>query len=313
MKGDNNIDVRDCFFDSVYKLAKKNKKIIFLTSDHSAYSLKKFEKDLPKQFLNLGISEQNIMGVAAGLSMKDKIVFVYGIAPFMSLRCLEQINIDICSMKNNVNIISMGSGLTYSNDGPTHHGTQDQAIMSVLPNMSIYNVSDFKTASLLPGLVKIKNTPKFFRIEKGKLRNIYGKNKSFLKKGFGYFDASKSNIIISTGIMTQTAFAIKEALIKNRINISVLDLVQIKPLKTSSIYNIIKNYKNIISIEENMPFGGIGSIISEIIATKKINVNFLKINLPDEFLFNSGSRDWMHDKYGLSKNKILKKIKVFIK
>ena len=308
----NNVDVRDCFFDGVYNLAKKNKDIIFLTSDHTAYSLQKFEKNLPKQFLNLGISEQSIMGVAAGLSMKNKVVFVYGIAPFMSLRCLEQINIDICSMKNNVNIISMGSGLTYSNDGPTHHGTQDQAIMSILPNMSIYNVSDVQTASLLPSLAK-KNSPKFFRIEKGKLNNIYNRNKSFLEKGFGYFNSSKKNLIISTGIMTQTAFEVKEMLKKNKIDVSILDIVRIKPLKSYSICNIIKKYNNIITIEENMPFGGIGSIVSEIIAMNKINTNFHKFHLPDEFLFNSGSREWMHEKYGLSKDKVFKKLIRFMR
>lgn len=310
---ENNLDVRDCFFDGVYNLAKKNKDIIFLTSDHTAYSLKKFEKNLPKQFLNLGISEQNIMGVAAGLSMKNKIVFVYGIAPFISLRCLEQINIDICSMKNNVNIISMGSGLTYSNDGPTHHGTQDQAIMSILPNMSIYNVSDVQTARLLPSLAKKKKSPKFFRIEKGKLSNLYNKNKSFLEKGFGHFNSSNKNLIISTGIMTQVAFEVKEMLKKNKINLSILDLVRIKPLKNDVLYNIIKKYKNITTIEENMPFGGIGSIVSEIIAINKININFHKFHLPDEFLFNSGSREWMHEKYGLSKNKLFKKLIKFMR
>lgn len=310
---ENSLDVRDCFFDGVYNLTKKNKDIIFLTSDHTAYSLQKFEKNLPKQFLNLGISEQSIMGVAAGLSMKNKIVFAYGIAPFMSLRCLEQINIDICSMKNNVNIISMGSGLTYSNDGPTHHGTQDQAIMSILPNMSIYNVSDVQTASLLPSLAKKNNSPKFFRIEKGKLNNIYNKNKSFLEKGFGYFKSSKKNLIISTGIMTQTAFEVKEMLKKNKIDVSILDIVRIKPLKSYSIYNIIKKYNNIITVEENMPFGGIGSIVSEIIAMNKISTNFYKFHLPDKFLFNSGSREWMHKKYGLGRDRIFKKVIRFMR
>ena len=209
-----NIDVRDCFFDSIYNLAKKDKNILFLSSDHTAFSLQKFEKDLPNQYLNLGISEQNIMGVASGLSLKNKKVFVYGIAPFMSLRCLEQINIDICSMKNNVNIISMGSGLTYSNDGPTHHGTQDQAILSTLPNLNIYNVSDVKTSLSLPKLIKNNLQPKYFRIEKGKLKNLYSTDSLFLKEGYGYFKSSNKNIIISTGIMTQTAFDIKEELKK---------------------------------------------------------------------------------------------------
>ena len=306
-------DVRDGFFDSVYILAKKNKNVIFLTSDHTAFSLKKFEEDLPSQYLNLGISEQSIMGVAAGLAQKNKIVFVYGIAPFMSLRCLEQINIDICSMKSNVNIISMGSGLTYSNDGPTHHGTQDQAILSNLPNLNIFNVSDFKTSSSLPKIVKKNNFPKFFRIEKGRLNNLYTNDSFFLKEGFGYFRKSKKNLIISTGIMTQTAFQVKEELKKHNIQISIVDVIRVKPFNQKSISKIIKKYKNIFTLEENMPYGGLGSIISEIIATQYDKKNFLKISLPDKYLFDSGSRIWMHKKNKLDYKSISRKILKHIK
>ena len=136
------IDMRDAFFDGVYEVAKGNSKVLFLTSDHTAFSLIKFQKDLPDQFLNTGISEQNMVSLSAGLALSGKIVYIYGIAPFVTFRCLEQINIDLCSMNLHVNIVSMGTGLTYCNDGPTHHGIQDQAIMSALPNLTIFNVSD---------------------------------------------------------------------------------------------------------------------------------------------------------------------------
>jgi len=113
--------------------------------------------------------------------------------------------------------------------------------------------------------------------------------------------------------MTQIAFEVKEMLNKNKIDVSILDLIRIKPLKNDTIYNIIKKYNNIITIEENMPFGGIGSIVSEIIAMNQIYTNFHKLHLPDEFLFNSGSREWMHEKYGLSKDKVFKKLIRFMK
>ena len=113
--------------------------------------------------------------------------------------------------------------------------------------------------------------------------------------------------------MTQIAFEVKEMLNKNKIDVSILDLVRIKPLKNDTIYNIIKKYNNIITIEENMPFGGIGSIVSEIIAMNQIYTNFHKFHLPDEFLFNSGSREWMHEKYGLSKDKVFKKLIRFMR
>ena len=298
------MDVRDCFFDKVYSIARKNKNVLFLTSDHTAFSLKKFEKELPDQYLNLGISEQNIMGVAAGLSMRGKIVFVYGIAPFMSLRCLEQIAIDICSMNNNVNIISMGSGLTYSSDGPTHHGTMETSILATIPKIQIYNVSDITTASYLPS-ISIKNKgPKFFRIEKGTLKKLYNKPKSLIQDGLGFEKNSKQNLIITTGITTQIAYSLKERL--NDKKFSILDIIRFKPLNKKKVQNIVKKYNNIICLEENVPHGGVASLISSIIAENSLKKKFIKKTLPDKFLFDSGPREWMQNKYGLEKIKILK-------
>jgi len=265
------MDVRDCFFDQVYNIAKKNKNVLFLTSDHTAFSLQKFEKNLPNQYFNLGISEQNIMGVAAGLAMSGKIVFVYGIAPFVSLRCLEQIAIDICSMNNNVNIISMGSGLTYSSDGPTHHGTMETSILATIPNMKIYNVSDVTTATCL-ALNSIKSKgPKFFRIEKGQLKTLYTNSQSILSKGIGYNKFSKKNLIITTGITTQIAYDLKN-MIKSK-KFSILDIIRFKPLNKREVLKIIKQHSNIISLEENVPHGGISSLISGIIAEYSLKKN----------------------------------------
>ena len=300
-------DVRDYFFDGVYDLAKKNKNILFLTSDHTAFSLNKFAKDMTKQFINLGISEQNIISVSSGLALNNKIVFVYGIAPFVTFRCFEQINIDVCSMNLNVNIVSMGSGLTYSSDGPTHHGIQDQAVMSTLPNMSIFNVSDPFTAKYLPEKTLKTNGPKLFRIEKGKLNCLHA-HKKVINEGFGYYPSKSKIIIVSTGIMSQASNEIAEYLKSKNKKISHLDLIQVKPLKENKIRDILKKYDVIFSIEENMPFGGISYLLSNLIVKYRLKSKLIPFSLPEKYLFNSGPRDWMQKKYGLDKKKIIREI-----
>ena len=138
----NNYDMRDAFFNSLYEIIEVDKDVIVLTADHGAFGLNKIKENFPRQYINIGIAEQNMVSVASGLALSGKVVYIYSIINFVTLRCLEQINIDIASMNLHVNIVGVGAGFTYSTDGPTHHGTQDVAIMSAIPNLSIYNCSD---------------------------------------------------------------------------------------------------------------------------------------------------------------------------
>ena len=301
------IDVRDSFFDSVYELASKDKNIIFLASDHTAFSLIKFQKDLPEQFINVGISEQNMISVAAGLSLNNKFVFVYGITPFVTFRCLEQINIDICSMNLNVSIVSIGAGLIYSSDGPTHHGIQELAIMSALPNLSIYSASDPISSEALPKIAYRNKGPNLLRIEKGSLNSIYNEENDF-SEGLSVLIKSKDITIVSNGIMTQTALEVSSAISKNNISVGVIDIFRFKPLNIKKLVELIKDKKKIIALEENIPTGGLAARLAEVIVSNNLSCKLIKISLKDEYLFESGPREWMHKKYGLDKESIIKKI-----
>ena len=183
--------------------------------------------------------------------------------------------------------------------------------MSALPNMSILNVSDPFNAKYLPKLTLKSKGPKIFRIEKGKLNCLYNSEKE-IKNGFGYFSSNSKNIIVSTGIMSQVASKIKKHYHDRNKNISFLDLIKVKPVNEKKLLNILVKYKTIFTLEENMPFGGISFLISNIIATNNLNIKLVKFSLPEKYLFDSGPRDWMHKKYGLDKKKIIKEIDKFI-
>ena len=137
------MQMRDFFINEIYNAAKKNKNIILITNDQGAQSLDKFRKDLPKQFINAGISEQNIITAAAGMAQQKKKIFVYSIASFITLRCLEQIKLDVNLMKLPVTIFGVGASYSYDSAGPTHHSIEDISILRTMKNLEIFLSSNF--------------------------------------------------------------------------------------------------------------------------------------------------------------------------
>ena len=158
----NGIDIRDSFFDQLYLKGSTNKNIIILSADMDTFSLRKFSKDFPNQYINVGVSEQNMINVASGLAMSGKIVFCYSIASFATLRCFEQIKVNICSMNLPVTIVGAGAGFSFGYDGPTHHGHQDLSSMKLLPEMSIFELSSNDLAKNVDFSIE-KKSPLYIR------------------------------------------------------------------------------------------------------------------------------------------------------
>jgi len=172
-------DPRDAFFEELLAVASKDKDVILLTADMGAWGLSKFKASLPNQFINVGVAEQNMVSVAAGLALGGKKVFIYTIASFATQRCYEQIKIDLCQMKLPVTIIGAGPGLSYGSDGPTHHATNDTAIMQALPDMIITTVQTAKDAEEAVEIAYRSDTPVYVRLARGELALSYGKYKNY--------------------------------------------------------------------------------------------------------------------------------------
>jgi len=170
------IDIRDAFFDELYEIASGDKNVMFLTADVGAWSLDRFKEDLPAQYINVGVAEQNLVSVAAGLALGGKKVFIYSIAAFIIQRCYEQIKIDLFQMRLPVTIIGSGPGLTYGSDGPTHHATNDIEIIRVLP-LTIITPSSPEEAKEAAVIGYQSKLPVYIRLGKssGKLPAAYGR------------------------------------------------------------------------------------------------------------------------------------------
>ena len=304
----NNVDMRDAFFNSLYEVIEADKNVMVLTADHGAFGLNRIKEDFPDQYLNMGIAEQNMVSVAAGLALSGKIIYIYSIINFVTLRCLEQINIDIASMNLHVNIVGVGAGFTYSTDGPTHHGTQDVAIMSAIPNLSIYNCSDAVNTHAFAKMGYEKEGPKYFRIEKGVVPYLYKKGCSF-EKGIAKVKEGKDTYIISSGLMIHKAIEAANSLDGNGSEIGVLDLYRIKPINENILIDYLAKTKKLLIVEDNIYSGGLNEKVHSILMNKKMHVNSNVINVTDTFSFFYGQkRDYVESQSSLSVAHIINKL-----
>ena len=297
----NNPYMRDVFIDEVFKHALKNKNIYFTTPDMGAPALDKFRKQIPKQFIHAGISEQNMISMAAGLSVQKKNVICYAMSPFITSRCYEQIKCSISAMNQNVTLVGIGVGLGYADAGPTHYSTEDIATMRVFPNIEILTPADAYSTKVIARECSKKSKFRFLRLDRDILPNIYNENNFNLKKGYSEIRKGKNKCVISSGYLLHK---VNKILKENKNNFGLIDLFRIKPFPVSLI-NKIKNFKEIIVVEEQWLDGGMGSIILEQLNHHNCLNKVTRIGLKSRYFFENGGRDYLHQTYGLSK-KILK-------
>lgn len=302
------IAIRDAFFDSLYDLAREDKNVILLTADCGAPSLDKFREDLREQYFSVGIAEQNMISIAAGLAMEGKIVYAYAIAPFASLRCYEQIKVDLCCMNLSVTMLGVGAGWAYDIMGPTHHSTEDVSIMRALPGMVIFNPSDSIMAGAMVQLSYKLPGPKYIRFDRGGLPFLYAGKKNDFSKGAIKLKEGKGLCIIATGAMVHRALEVTRDLSKHSIDAGVIDLFRLKPINEKTILKLISGYENILTLEEHLIIGGLGSAICEILSDNEVRPRLRRLGIRDKYYFEYGGRKRLHQLCGLDTHSIVSNI-----
>ena len=296
------IDMRDAFFEELVLQARLNPNIIILSADHGALALEDFARTNPKQYINVGIAEQNMVGVAAGLAASGKIVFIYGITPFVSLRVLEQLTVDLAAMNLPVNVVSVGAGFTYSTDGITHQGLQDLAAIHTIPGMTILNSSDPENTKSFVKLALESKAPHYIRIEKEKLSSL-NRNTSIedsIYQGYSIMGSGKSTLaVITTGFITHSVLQVVNQIQQTYgLIIDVIDVHQVKPLKPN-INDAIINRTKILVVEESHD-SILAKSLSLILLQLGIRVEFEVLNVGDKFCFFGDSRSDMEKLFGIS-------------
>lgn len=299
--------MRDVCINTIYEYAKKNKNIYFTTPDMGAPALDEFRSNIPKQYIHSGICEQHMIAMAAGLTLMNKIVFCYAMAPFITSRCYEQIKCSISAMNQPVTLIGIGVGLGYADAGPTHYTTEDIATMRVFPNIEILTPCD-EISTREMTIECIKNPKfRFLRLDRDALPEIYnGKNKFNLAKGWTkiYGDTKKTCLITCGYLLHKCLKVAKSKKIKD---LEIIDLFRLKDVPQTLI-DYIKNFESLVTIEEQYLNGGLGSILLEKLSEKKIDIKIRRFGLDDRFYFENGGRDLLHTKYGLNIEKIITEI-----
>ena len=297
--------------DSVYTLAKNDERVIFIGSDLGPGVLENMKNEMPERFFMEGVSEQHIVGMAAGLAMEGFIPYVNTIATFLSRRCFEQVAMDLCLQDLPVRLISNGAGGVYAPLGPTHLAVEDIAIMRALPNMTIVCPCDADEMNRFMMKTLDWPHPIYIRLAKGGDKIVSNESAGFEIGKSILMKNGKDGLFISTGVMTQLALQASEKLENEGIYCGVLHMHTIKPIDENSLMNLIPNVKAVVTIEEHTRIGGLGSAILEFCSdsipehTHKI----FRVGIPDKFAEQYGSQNSLLEHWGITVQNIISSMK----
>ncbi len=293
------LDFRDEAFSAVHEIMLEDQKVVVLYNDMGAMGLDRIKADFPGRTINVGICEQNMASVAAGLALTGRRVFLYGIIAHIFARGFEQIRNDICCSNLPVVILGVGSGLSYGSDGPTHHGVQDIAVMRTLPNMTVYNPADGVSTHALVRLAAEHRGPVYVRLDKKQLPPIYDPQTGF-RVGFNILQEGNSVSLVVTGVLVHRAMKAAQRLIDEGIKVRVIDLYRLKPIDEAALGQVLSDVHAVVTLEENTPAGGLGSIVGELLARGLTHPIFKSISLKDDTFMSAYTREWAERQFGMT-------------
>lgn len=280
MQSPNKITNRQVICDVLMREAATNKDIVVTCSDsRGSGSMTSFAEKFSEQFVEMGIAEQNLVSVSAGMAACGKKVFAVSPASFLSTRSYEQAKVDVAYANTDVKLIGISGGVSYGALGMTHHSLQDIAAFCALPGMRVYIPSDrFQTSAITKELIKDK-LPAYVRVSRNPSEDLYDERHNF-GDGIEILSEGSDVLIISCGEMTARAKAARDILGAGDVSVALLDVYRIKPINEEIILRYSKCVKLVVTVEEHSPYGGLGSIVAQIIA-KNCPKKVLNLSLPD--------------------------------
>lgn len=299
--------MRKTCLEMVYELAKKDDRIFFLGSDLSFGTLENFKEEIPDRFFMEGVSEANIIGIAAGLAMEGKIPYVNTIATFITRRCFEQIALDLCLHNVHVRLIGNGGGMVYAPLGPTHLATEDIAILRALPNMTIVVPADADEMRRLMPLTVDHPGPIYIRLAKGYDPIVTTGDVPFeIGRAIPMREGADA-LIITTGITLKIGLDAAERLRSQKIEASVLHVHTIKPMDVDAILEYAAKVPVVVTVEEHTVVGGLGSAVAEILVEANFSAakRFKRVGIPDAFPDEYGSQASLMERYSISTEKVV--------
>jgi len=305
--------MRTAFINALIEEARCNDKIFLLVGDLGFSVVEPFAEEFPNQYLNVGVAEQNMAGMAAGLALEGYCVYIYSIGNFPTLRCIEQIRYDICYHNLNVKIVAVGGGYAYGPLGPSHHATEEIGMLRTIPNMVICTPGDPVEAKAITKFSASHHGPCYIRIGKAGepiVHDEMNNNDEFELQAGDILTIIKGErtAVFSTGAMLKYAF---DFINENALNVSIYSFPFVKPINKAMLLNLFISYQSIITLEEHQADGGFGSAILEILhdmlddgsLSKEYTPGIKRVAIGNKFFSVAGSQDYLRKLAGVELKK----------
>jgi transketolase len=292
--------------EAVYRLAKTDSRVVFIGSDLGEGTLDNFRLEIPDRFFMEGISEAHIVGMAAGLALEGKIVYINTIATFLTRRCYEQVVVDLGMHELPVRLLASGGGLVYAPLGPTHEAIEDIAIMRAIPGMTVIAPADALEMEQLMSQTLEPSGPIYVRIAKGDEACVTAGLEPALIGAARHVRTGDDALLICTGVMLQQCLAAADLLARCGIEAAILHCHTIKPLDEVAVLEACGRVACVVTVEEHSLIGGLGSALAELMLEQDRNPNwrFKRIALPDAFPGHYGSQKQLWEHFGLTPESI---------
>lgn len=291
-------DPRDTVFDALHGILLEDRNAFLVTNDMGALGVDRIRAELPGQFFNLGIAEQNLISVAAGLAQTGKTVFTFGILSHMTARCYEQLRLDVCALELPVIGIASGAGLAYGVDGPTHHGLYDLGLLRGIPAMNVWNPADARTAGAAVETAYRLGRPALIRLDKETPEPLHAPDTSWTD-GMKLVRQGEHGLLVATGCSVHRARAAADILAREGLRVGVLDVFRLKPIDGTTLQKLFRSVPAVLSVEEHSSIGGLGSLLAETIAPMERPPRFLSSSMGDVFHLGATTRTAAEERYRL--------------
>jgi transketolase len=311
------IAMRDALLERILLAMEDDESIFFTCADFGSPVLDKIREQFPERFINVGIAEQNLINVSAGLAIEGYKVFAYAIAPFITMRCYEQIRVSLALLSvvrpMNVNLIGVGAGYSYVVSGPTHQCYEDLTIMRALPNFKIYSPADHITAAALYDDCIEHSGPKYLRLDAQIIPALYADRAPDMRCGFEVHGDGDDLCLVATGFMVHTALQVAERMSADGIRVSVLDLFGFTNFNDVALLATLQRYTGIVTMEEGFRGrGGLDSMMFNLVGARDNFPPILNIGVEGDYCFDLGTRMELHEQVGIGVNAVFSQISDFL-
>ena len=301
--------MRPAFVNELEKIMKSDKNTHLLTGDVGFSVFERIRDSFTKQYINMGLSEQNMIAVAAGMALTGRRVFVYSIIPFLVYRPFEQVRNDICFQNIPVRLVGVGAGFAYSDAGFTHHAIEDYGILRSLPNLTILSPADSLEVTEIMRQIEQITGPSYMRLGRNGEPVLHDKQK-YLKIGKALeLGKGEDILLVATGSILGKAFEIRQLLESDGYSVTILDYHTIKPFDEESLLKHSEGKKLVVTLEEHLINTGIFSIVSQIILRHNISVRVVPFGIEEPLYQASGSKEFILAQYGINCKLIYERIK----